>query len=127
MPIDLPDMMALAQACAPTVATSTLLAVAQAESGFEPLAIGVGGRRPVHHGSSKISRIRTPLAAASHDRLCTKAPARRSSGLPLSTLRQNVAPELRQSAPGLSAGCFHCASTTKFNRQCPEQQNPPSH
>ena len=46
MPIDLPDMMALAQACAPTVAASTLLAVAQAESGFEPLAIGVNGRRP---------------------------------------------------------------------------------
>jgi type IV secretion system protein VirB1 len=46
MPIDLPTMMNLAQACAPTVATSTLLAVAKAESGFEPLAIGVNGRHP---------------------------------------------------------------------------------
>ena len=46
MPIDLPDMTALAQACAPGVAAPTVLAVAQAESGFEPLAIGVNGRRP---------------------------------------------------------------------------------
>jgi type IV secretion system protein VirB1 len=46
MPIDLPIMMDLAQACAPAVAASTLLAVAQAESGYEPLAIGVNGRRP---------------------------------------------------------------------------------
>ncbi len=47
MPIDLSTMMALAQTCAPSVAASTLLAVAQAESGFEPLAIGVNGRRPI--------------------------------------------------------------------------------
>lgn len=46
MPIDLPIMTALAQACAPSVTASTLLAVARTESGFEPLAIGVGGRRP---------------------------------------------------------------------------------
>jgi type IV secretion system protein VirB1 len=58
MPIDLPTMMALAEACAPTVAASTLLAVAQAESGLEPLAIGVNGRRPARIiASSKVEAV----------------------------------------------------------------------
>ena len=46
MPLALPVMLALAQACAPSVAPATLLSVAHAESGFDPLVIGVNGRRP---------------------------------------------------------------------------------
>ena len=40
------DVQALAARCAPVVAPSTLLAVAKAESGFNPLAIGVNSPRP---------------------------------------------------------------------------------
>jgi type IV secretion system protein VirB1 len=47
MPLDLATVLALVQACAPSVAPATLLSVAQVESGFDPLAIGVNGRRPV--------------------------------------------------------------------------------
>lgn len=47
MPLDLPTLLALAPACAPAVAPLTLLAVARAESGFDPLAIGVNGPHPL--------------------------------------------------------------------------------
>ncbi|MGH6966682.1 MAG: lytic transglycosylase domain-containing protein [Phenylobacterium sp.] len=43
MPFSIPAMIALAAACAPDVAPRTLLAVAQVESGFDPLAIGLEG------------------------------------------------------------------------------------
>lgn len=49
MPLDPAAVLALAAACAPQVAPQTLLAVAQVESGLDPLAIGVngpGGRGP---------------------------------------------------------------------------------
>ncbi len=49
MPLDPAVVLALAAACAPQVAPQTLLAVAQVESGLDPLAIGVngpGGRAP---------------------------------------------------------------------------------
>ena len=44
MPLDLPTFLALAAACAPAAAPSTLLALARVESGIEPLAIGVNGQ-----------------------------------------------------------------------------------
>lgn len=44
MALDLATLLALAATCAPEVAPRTLLAVAQVESGFDPLAIGVNGR-----------------------------------------------------------------------------------
>lgn len=44
MLIGLPDALSLAAQCAPTVAPETLLSVVQAESGFDPLAIGVNGK-----------------------------------------------------------------------------------
>lgn len=47
MPLDPAALLALASACAPDVAPRTLLAVAQVESGFDPLAIGVNGPRPL--------------------------------------------------------------------------------
>ena len=47
MPLTSPQLVELAVQCAPGVASQTLLAVAQVESGFEPLAIGVNGRRPM--------------------------------------------------------------------------------
>lgn len=43
MLIDLATFLTLATSCAPTVAPTTLLAVAQVESGLDPLAIGVNG------------------------------------------------------------------------------------
>ncbi|WP_421937326.1 lytic transglycosylase domain-containing protein [Phenylobacterium sp.] len=43
MPLDPAAVLALAAACAPEVAPHTLLAVAQVESGLDPLAIGVNG------------------------------------------------------------------------------------
>lgn len=48
MPLDLPTLAALVPLCAPQVSPATLLAVAQVESGLDPLAIhvnGVGGGR----------------------------------------------------------------------------------
>jgi type IV secretion system protein VirB1 len=48
MVLDIAAVLALAAQCAPHVAPGTLLAVTRAESGLDPLAIGVngGGRRP---------------------------------------------------------------------------------
>lgn len=43
MAISLPAALVLAAQCAPTIAPETLLSVVQAESRFEPLAIGVNG------------------------------------------------------------------------------------
>lgn len=43
MTLSIPQMQSLAAQCAPTVAPETLLSVAQVESGFDPLAIGVNG------------------------------------------------------------------------------------
>lgn len=40
----LPVLLALSRSCAPEVAPETLLSVARAESGFDPLTIGVNGR-----------------------------------------------------------------------------------
>ena len=48
MPLDLATLLTLAPVCAPTVAPSTLLAVAQAESGFDPYVIGINGPKPSH-------------------------------------------------------------------------------
>lgn len=50
MPLTWVAVTALAAACSPAVAPSTLAAVAKVESGFDPLAIGVNGvqRRQVH-------------------------------------------------------------------------------
>ncbi|KRB42553.1 lytic transglycosylase domain-containing protein [Phenylobacterium sp. Root700] len=53
MILDLAAALSLAQACAPQVATETLLAIVQVESGFDTLAIGVnGGSRPGARPSS---------------------------------------------------------------------------
>jgi type IV secretion system protein VirB1 len=41
MPLTIAQVLAVAAACAPSVAPTTLLAVARAESGLDPLAIGV--------------------------------------------------------------------------------------
>jgi type IV secretion system protein VirB1 len=43
MPLDLATFLTLAPVCAPGVAPPTLLAIAQVESGLDPLAIGVNG------------------------------------------------------------------------------------
>jgi len=47
MPLTSPQFLTLAAQCAPAVASRTLMAVVQVESGFETLAIGVNGRRPM--------------------------------------------------------------------------------
>ncbi|MDB5457648.1 MAG: conjugal transfer protein [Caulobacter sp.] len=44
MVLTLSQALALAAACAPTIAPQTLLSVAKVESGLDPLAIGVNGR-----------------------------------------------------------------------------------
>jgi type IV secretion system protein VirB1 len=46
---DVPPFLALALACAPAVAPATMAAVVRAESGFNPLAIGVVGGPPLGH------------------------------------------------------------------------------
>lgn len=46
MLLDLATFLTLATSCAPAVAPTTLLAVAQVESGLNPLAIGVNGPAP---------------------------------------------------------------------------------
>ena len=46
MDLELDTMLALARTCAPYVAPSTLVAVAHAESRFNPFAIGVNGPAP---------------------------------------------------------------------------------
>jgi type IV secretion system protein VirB1 len=43
MPIPLPEILALAAQCAPTVAPETMMAIVQVESRFNTLAIGVNG------------------------------------------------------------------------------------
>lgn len=55
MPLTWVVVTALAAACAPTAAPSTLAAVAKVESGFDPLAIGVNGldRRQLHPATLK--------------------------------------------------------------------------
>jgi type IV secretion system protein VirB1 len=57
MPLDLATLLALAPTCAPAVAPRTLLAVARAESGFDPYAIGVNGAPPLR------VKARTPSEA----------------------------------------------------------------
>jgi type IV secretion system protein VirB1 len=47
MPLDVANFMHLASACAGSVAPATLLAVAQVESGLDPLAIGVNHGPPL--------------------------------------------------------------------------------
>jgi type IV secretion system protein VirB1 len=46
VPLDPSALLTLAQACAPAVAPSTMLAIATVESGLDPLAIGVNGPAP---------------------------------------------------------------------------------
>lgn len=46
MSMTLTSLLALSAACAPMVAPQTLLSVVKAESGFDPLTIGVNGARP---------------------------------------------------------------------------------
>lgn len=48
MLLDLATFMTLAMSCAPAVAPTTLLAVARAESGLDPLAIGINGPAASH-------------------------------------------------------------------------------
>lgn len=52
--LDLAAVLALSQACAPSVAPETLAAIAHVESRFDTLAIGVngGGRRPPRAGDA---------------------------------------------------------------------------
>lgn len=58
MLLPLAILLGLAQACAPAVAPETLLSVVQAESGRDPLAVGVNGR------NRRSYRPATPAAAA---------------------------------------------------------------
>lgn len=67
MPLDLATLLPLAAACAPTVAPQTLLSIAQVESGFDPLAIGVngpggGGVRP-RDAAEAVQRAKALIAA----------------------------------------------------------------
>lgn len=66
MPLALATLLALAQACAPDVAPETLLSVARAESGFDPLVIGVNSRphQTLHpSGAAEAARVATALLA----------------------------------------------------------------
>ena len=58
MLLSLAAALTLAQRCAPNVAPETLLSVAHAESGFDPLSIGVNGPKP------QALHPATPAAAA---------------------------------------------------------------
>jgi len=58
MALDLTALQTLAETCAPAVAPATLLAIGQAESGSDPLAIGVNGSTP------RRLTFPTPAAAA---------------------------------------------------------------
>lgn len=58
MLLSLAAALTLAQRCAPEVAPGTLLSVARAESGFDPLSIGVNGPKP------QALHPATPAAAA---------------------------------------------------------------
>lgn len=59
MNLSLAAILILAQQCAPTVAPETLLSVAQVESRFDPLTIGVNGRSPRSlHPADKAEAVR---------------------------------------------------------------------
>jgi type IV secretion system protein VirB1 len=63
-------LIALAAQCAPGVAPSTLLAIARAESGLDPLAIGVNGpgaRRPMSRSHAEAVGAAKALLAAGRD------------------------------------------------------------
>ncbi|MBU1376172.1 MAG: lytic transglycosylase domain-containing protein [Alphaproteobacteria bacterium] len=67
MLLDLATFMTLATSCAPTVAPTTLLAVARAESGLDPLAIGVNApttpRVPATSTATAVREARRLIAA----------------------------------------------------------------
>jgi type IV secretion system protein VirB1 len=70
MLLDLATFLTLATACAPTVAPTTLLAVARVESGLDPLAIGVNGPAMPHGHAQTIDdavRQAENLIAAGRD------------------------------------------------------------
>jgi len=70
MPLDPALVLALAERCAPTVAPSTLLAVARAESGLDPLAIGVNrASAPRPRARSRVEAVSAAAALlrAGHD------------------------------------------------------------
>lgn len=63
MNLSLPMILILAQHCSPDVAPETLLSVAHVESRFDPLTIGVNGKRPrALHPSSKAEAVRQARA-----------------------------------------------------------------
>lgn len=60
MPLPIPVVLALSTACAPAAAPETLVSVVRVESGFDPLVIGVNGRRPAQiHPTSKAEAVAT--------------------------------------------------------------------
>jgi type IV secretion system protein VirB1 len=67
MLLDLATFMTLATSCAPAVAPATLLAVARAESGLDPLAIGVNGpaawRTPAQSTAEAVRQAERLIAA----------------------------------------------------------------
>lgn len=68
--LDPQAVVALAAQCAPEVAPATLLAVARAESGLNPLAIGVNGprgRRPAATNAAEATAAAKALVAAGRD------------------------------------------------------------
>lgn len=69
MPLDLSTFLAMASACAPAAAPSTLLAVARVESGVEPFAIGVNGQPGLGlHPRSKAGAIQAAEALIAANR-----------------------------------------------------------
>ena len=63
MPLDPAAVLALAPTCAPAVAPTTMLAIAQVESGLNPFAIGVNGPRAERVSThSRAEAIRTAEA-----------------------------------------------------------------
>lgn len=64
MMLELAEMRALIERCAPNVAHATLLGIAKVESGFDPLAIGVNG--PPHR---QVRSTNAPDAIAAAKRL----------------------------------------------------------
>lgn len=70
MPLPLSDMQHLAATCAPSVAPQTLLSIAKAESGFDPLAIGVNRAGPIRlrpHSKEEAVATATRLISADAD------------------------------------------------------------
>lgn len=67
MPLDPTNLLALAAACAPAVAPSTLLAVVRTESGLDPFAIGLngpgGGRMRLGTRAEAVRRAQGLIAA----------------------------------------------------------------